>query len=94
MNDAERQVYHKAIDRGWTRRDFQRVHRKLKDLKKEYFTDGFIIFPDIETLATILDEPIDYKLEWSLIRLVREDKIKMYRNGRYMIEVLPTSTRF
>ena len=82
---------YKAMERGWTKRDFQRVKKKLLQVSKEYFDGGSILFSDVEELAMLLDEPIDYKLEWSLIRLCKDGVITMVKrkaDGRYVLDQL------
>ena len=73
-------IRYKAVDRGWTKRDLQRVSKKILELAKE-FDGGSIMFKDIDELALMLDEKIDYKLEFSLARLALEEKIFLHRCG-------------
>lgn len=82
-------VKYKAIDRGWTKKDLQRVYKKIVELSKDTFDGSSIIFTEIEELAMMLDEPIDYKLEFSLCRLVADEKIFFDRlsNDSYIIDI-------
>lgn len=82
-------VKYKAIDRGWTKKDLQRVYKKVKDLSEEAFESSSIFFSEIEELAMMLDENIDYKLEYSLCRLVAEGKIffNRFRDNGYVIDI-------
>lgn len=76
----------KAIETGWKKSDIKRVYQKLKDL---YTEQGSIEFEDAESLSYMLEEPLTYKLEWSLIRLCKEDKIQLRRvdGSYYLIDV-------
>ena len=67
-------IRYKAIDRGWTKKDVTRVYNRIKELSTQ-FDGGTILFNTIEDLAMMLDENIDYKLEYSLCRLCQEGKI-------------------
>lgn len=82
-------VKYKAIDRGFTKKDLQRVYKKIVELSKNVFDGSSIIFNEIEELAMMLDEPIDYKLEYSLCHLVVDEKIFFDRlsNGSYIIDL-------
>lgn len=82
-------VKYKAVDRGWTKKDFQRVYKKIQELSKESFEGSSIVFNEIEELAMMLDEPIDYKLEYSLCRLVVDEKIFFDRlsDDSYIIDI-------
>lgn len=82
-------VKYKAVDRGWTKKDLQRVYNKIKELSEESFEGSSIVFNEIEELAMMLDEPIDYKLEYSLCRLVVDEKIFFDRlsNDSYIIDL-------
>lgn len=81
-------VKYKAIDRGWTKKDLQRVHKKIVELADQ-FDGGSIMFNVIEDLAMMLDEDIDYKLEYSLCRLVQDGKLFLSKihDGSYILEV-------
>lgn len=82
-------VKYKAVDRGWTKKDLQRVYKKIRELSEESFEGSSIVFNEIEELAMMLDEPIDYKLEFSLCRLVADEKIFFDRlsNDSYIIDL-------
>lgn len=71
-------VRYKAIDHGWTSRDKLRVEKKLYNLFKDIDNEE-IIFNSIDELAMMLDERVDYKLEFSLIRLCREEKVFFHK---------------
>lgn len=86
-------IKYKAYDRAWSKRDIQRVYKTLKELVKcntEAENDLWLHFNDAEELSMLLNEPLDARLEWSLIRLIQEDKIEIHRTkeGGYMIGVL------
>ena len=82
-------VKYKAIDRGWTKKDLQRVYKKLRELSAESFDNSSILFTEIEELAMMLDENIDYKLEYSLCRLTADGKIffNRFRDNGYVIDI-------
>lgn len=82
-------VKYKAVDRGWTKKDLQRVYKKLRELSETSFDNSSILFNEIEELAMMLDEPIDYKLEYSLCHLVVDEKIFFDRlsNDSYIIDI-------
>ena len=82
-------VKYKAVDRGWTKKDLQRVYKKIQELSKESFEGSSIVFNEIEELAMMLDESIDYKLEYSLCHLVVDEKIFFDRlsNDSYIIDL-------
>lgn len=79
-----------ALLKCWTKRDLQRVYKKLKDWFKEYGTYS-IDFNNAEELCMMLDENLDVRIQWSLIRLIEEDKIEFFKfdDGSYCISVLP-----
>lgn len=82
-------IRYKAIDRGWTKKDVTRVYNKIKELSTQ-FEGGTILFNTVEDLAMMLDENIDYKLEYSLCRLSQEGKIFLGRlrsSDCYTVEV-------
>lgn len=83
-------VRYKALAKGWSKRDYQRVYKKIVELSKQ-FEGGSIFFNDAEELAMMLDEPVDYKLEFSLCRLLQEEKIFFNRIknnlGHFIIEI-------
>lgn len=76
----------KAIDKGWQKKDKLRVLDKIRELCSTMYS---IQFNEIEELAMMLDEPIDYKLEFSIIRLIREDEIWLtkMKDGSYTLEL-------
>ena len=74
------EVHKKAVDRGWTKRDYQRVKKKLKELCKPSLE-----FDDVDCLAYMLEEPLDYKLWWSVLRCVRDDNFCLVDKGTYYI---------
>ena len=80
-------IKYKAIDRGWTKKDLTRVYKKIVDLQNDL--EESIQFKEIEELAMMLDENIDYKLEYSLCRLVQDEKIFFDRlkDGSYEIVI-------
>ena len=84
-------VKYKAIDRGFTKKDLQRVYKKIQELSKDTFEGSSIVFNEIEELAMMLDEPIDYKLEYSLCRLTADGKIffNRFRDKGYVIDIAP-----
>lgn len=82
-------IKYKAIDRGWNKKDVQRVYKKIEELASQ-FEGGSIFFNEIEDLALMLDEAIDYKLEYSLCRLVIEEKIffnALKSDSQYILEM-------
>ena len=82
-------VKYKAIDRGWNKKDVQRVYKKIEELASQ-FEGGSIFFNEIDELAMMLDEAIDYKLEYSLCRLIIEEKIlfnKLNSSSQYVLEL-------
>ena len=84
----EELVMWKAIEKGWQASDLKRVNKKLHALYEEF--GGSIQFNNIEELALMLDEPVDYKLEWSLIRLCKDGIIDVFKkDGSVFIDILP-----
>jgi hypothetical protein len=82
-------IRYKAIDHGWTKKDLQRVEKKIKELSV-MFDGSSIMFKDIDELAMMLDEEINYKLEFSLIHLCLDEKIfltKSKRTNNYYLEI-------
>lgn len=73
----EHLVMWKAIEKGWQASDFKRVNKKIHELWKDF--NCSISFGDVYGLALMLDEPVDYKLEWSLIRLCKEGVIDIFK---------------
>ena len=84
----EHLIMWKAIEKGWQASDLKRVNKKLHALYNDF--GGSIEFKTIEELALMLDEPVDYKLEWSLIRLCKDDIINIFRqDNNVYIDILP-----
>ena len=78
----------KAVEKGWQASDLKRVKKKLYTLYDDF--GGSIEFKTIEELALMLDEPVDYKLEWSLIRLCKDNIIDVFnKNNNIYIDILP-----
>ena len=78
----------KAVEKGWQASDLKRVKKKLYALYEDF--GGSIEFKTIEELALMLDEPVDYKLEWSLIRLCKDNIIDIFnKNNNIYIDILP-----
>lgn len=78
----------KAVEKGWQASDLKRVKKKLHILYEDF--GGSIEFKTIEELALMLDEPVDYKLEWSLIRLCKDNIIDVFnKNNNIYIDILP-----
>lgn len=78
----------KAIEKGWQASDLKRVNKKLHTLYDDF--GGSIEFKTIEELALMLGEPVDYKLEWSLIRLCKDSVINIFRqHANVYIDILP-----
>lgn len=73
----EHLIMWKAIERGWQASDLKRVNKKIHELWKDF--NCSIPFGDVYGLALMLDEPVDYKLEWSLIRLCKEGTIDIFK---------------
>lgn len=71
-------VRYAAMAAGWTNRDKSRVEKKLYNLFKD-IDEEEIIFNSIDELAMMLDEKVDYKLEFSLIRLCRDGKVFFHK---------------
>lgn len=84
-------IMYKAIERGWNNNDIRRVFKKLKELAEEFGDELTIEFNQVEDLAVMLDEPIDYKLEWTLIRLCKDKKITFAKTAKniYQIGIYP-----
>lgn len=66
----------KAIEKGWSASDLKRVKKKIYELWKDF--NCSIPFEDAESLCYLLGEPIDYKTEWSLIRLCKDGVIDIF----------------
>lgn len=83
MSDTDRvleNVKWKAIVKGWTKRDYQRVLKKLKAV-----CTPSLEFDDVECLSIMLEEPIDYKLYYSLMRAVKDDNFCLVKKDGYYI---------
>lgn len=84
----EQLIMWKAVEKGWQASDLKRVKKKLCTLYEDF--GGSIEFKTIEELALMLDEPVDYKLEWSLIRLCKDNIIDIFnKNNNIYIDILP-----
>lgn len=84
----EHLIMWKAMEKGWQSSDLKRVNKKLHTLYSDF--GGSIQFRNIEELALMLDEPIDYKLEWSLIRLCKDSIIDVFKkDNNIFIDILP-----
>ena len=84
----EHLIMWKAVEKGWQASDLKRVKKKLYTLHEDF--GGSIEFKTIEELALMLDEPVDYKLEWSLIRLCKDNIIDVFsKNNNIYIDILP-----
>lgn len=84
----EQLIMWKAVEKGWQASDLKRVKKKLYTLYEDF--GGSIEFKTIEELALMLDEPVDYKLEWSLIRLCKDNVIDIFnKNNNIYIDILP-----
>lgn len=79
-NTPQWQVHKAAVDRGWTVVDYQRVKKKLKEL-----CTPSLEFDDAESLAYMLEEPLNYKLWWSVLRCVRDDNFCLVKRDNYYI---------
>lgn len=77
----EHLIMWKAIERGWQSSDLKRINKKIHELWKDF--NCSIPFGDVYDLALMLDEPIDYKLEWSLIRLCKEGVIDIFKKDDF-----------
>lgn len=67
----------KAIERGWSASDLKRIKKKIYELWKDF--NCSIPFEDAESLCYLLGEPLDYKTEWSLIRLCKDGIIDVFK---------------
>lgn len=72
----EHLIMWKAIEKGWQSSDLKRVKNKIYELWKDF--NCSIPFEDAESLCYLLGEPIDYKTEWSLIRLCKDGIIDIF----------------
>lgn len=85
LEDILWRIKNKANKKCWSSRDLLRVRKKIKEL-------GCLEFDDAEMLCYMLDEDLDSRLAWSIIRLIKEDRIAVFKNkdsGMYCIEWLP-----
>lgn len=83
----EHLIMWKAIEKGWQASDLKRVKNKIYELWKDF--NRSIPFGDVYGLALMLDEPVDYKLEWSLIRLCKEGVIDIFKkDGLYYLDLI------
>lgn len=73
----EHLIMWKAIEKGWQASDLKRVKKKIYELWKDF--NCSIPFEDAESLCYLLGEPLDYKTEWSLIRLCKDGIIDIFR---------------
>lgn len=73
----EHLIMWKAIERGWSSSDLKRVKKKICELWKDF--NCSIPFEDAESLCYLLGEPLDYKTEWSLIRLCKDGIIDIFK---------------
>lgn len=77
----------KAIEKGWTKSDLKRVDKKIRELYTQF--NESIPFKDCYELALMLDEPVSYQLEWSLIRLCKNGIIDVFKKDNlYMIDLV------
>ena len=84
----EHLIMWKAVEKGWQASDLKRVNQKVHTLYNDF--GGSIEFKTIEELALMLEEPVDYKLEWSLIRLCKDNIINIFRqDNNVYIDILP-----
>lgn len=67
----------KAIEKGWQASDLKRIKKKIYELWKDF--NCSIPFEDAESLCYLLGEPLDYKTEWSLIRLCKDGIIDIFK---------------
>ena len=73
----EHLIMWKAIERGWSASDLKRIKKKIYELWKDF--NCSIPFEDAESLCYLLGEPLDYKTEWSLIRLCKDGIIDVFK---------------
>lgn len=73
----EHLIMWKAIERGWSSSDLKRIKKKIYELWKDF--NCSIPFEDAESLCYLLGEPLDYKTEWSLIRLCKDSIIDIFK---------------
>ena len=83
----EHLIMWKAIERGWSSSDLKRIKKKIYELWKDF--NCSIPVEDVYGLALMLDEPVDYKLEWSIIRLCKEGVIDIFKkDSLYYIDLI------
>lgn len=83
----EHLIMWKAIEKGWQPSDLKRIKQKIYELWKDF--NCSIPFGDVYGLALMLDEPVDYKLEWSLIRLYKEGVIDIFKKDNlYYLDLI------
>ena len=83
----EQLIIWKAVKRGWQASDLKRVNKKIHELWKDF--NCSISFGDVYGLALMLDEPVDYKLEWSLIRLCKKGVIDIFKKDNlYYLDLI------
>lgn len=83
----EHLIMWKAIERGWSASDLKRIKKKICELWKDF--NCSIPFEDAESLCYLLGEPLDYKTEWSLIRLCKDDIIDIFeKDGLHYIDLV------
>lgn len=73
----EHLIMWKAIEKGWQASDLKRIKKKIYELWKDF--NCSIPFEDAESLCYLLGEPLDYKTEWSLIRLCKDGIIDIFK---------------
>lgn len=82
----------KAIEKGWQASDLKRVKNKIYELWKDF--NCSIPFGDVYGLALMLDEAVDYKLEWSLIRLCKEGVIDIFKkDSLFYLDLIDFNSR-
>lgn len=77
----EHLIMWKAIERGWSSSDLKRIKKKIYELWKDF--NCSIPFEDAESLCYLLGEPLDYKTEWSLIRLCKDGIIDIFKKDNF-----------
>lgn len=83
----EHLIMWKAIERGWQASDLKRIKNKIYQLWED--GNGSIPFEDVEFLCFLLCEPINYKTEWSLIRLCKDGVIDIFeKDGLHYIDLI------
>ena len=83
----EHLIMWKAIEKGWSSSDLKRIKKKIHELWKDF--NCSIPFEDAESLCYLLGEPINYKTEWSLIRLCKDGVIDIFeKDGLHYIDLI------